>query len=247
MMNLFELHYQIQKGIYFSSKVATHAYNVYYSDKSTNMYWNYALLSDLVSPREVMDNIKKEFEKFERPVCVYINSNQQKDLFYLQEQKFKVNYTESWLRYDENIFEAPFSAKRVTSPEDRDNFIKIFSEIYGSPNAYGLILTPEIIQSLTASFDNEKYAHFISYNGKIPTAVGTLGCYNKYCMIFNLAARTEYADTLHRNAIIKSCVDYYHELDGLSLSLKMATNSTLEKWYIDNGFKKIYSGCRMSL
>ena len=31
MMYLFDLQYQLQKGMYFTDKISTHSYNIYYS------------------------------------------------------------------------------------------------------------------------------------------------------------------------------------------------------------------------
>lgn len=247
MMYLFELHYQIQKGIYFSGKVSTDAYNVYHSSKSDDMYWNYAIMSDLVPVKEIIEEIKSQFKKFDRPMCIYINSCQQKDLLYLQENKFRVNYTESWFRYDCDHLEGKVSAKQVETESDRENFIKIIKDYYGNPGFYGLNLTEDIIESLRESFNNEKYVNYIAYDGNIPAAVATIGNFNKYCMIFNIATRSEYENGIYQGAVMKSCIDHYKNIGGISLSMKTATNSKLEKWYEDNGFKKVYSGCRMSL
>lgn len=247
MIHLFELQYHVQKGIYFTDKITTPCYDIYYSKNIPENYWNYAVISDLCSLKNVLKEVEQQFSSIGRPPNIYIYETRPQDLSELQKQRYRVDFTDSWLRYDNNtVKKSSVTAKRVLEKTDQENFVKLFSEFYCPPNPYFHKFYPEILLNLRASFENDNFAHFISYDGKIPVAAGTIGQYHNYCLLFNLSTHPDYINSDHRVAILNSCIEHYKQIGGLSLNLNLFTDYKLEKWYINNGFHKICSGCCMS-
>lgn len=247
MMYLCELRYRLQKGIYFTDKIETNNYSIYYNDKVADMYWNFALISDLVPAKHNIPAIIAEFKKLNRTPCIYINSLHTKELNEIQENKFRVNYTETWMRYEVELPMSKYRAKKVETEQEYRDFKELFEREYSVKNAYLEKVGEEHMRQLEVCLNSPNIVHFISYEKGVPAACASLGCFDGYYMIFNQSLNKEYDDTYHKNAVINSCIEYYKACGGKSLIVKIATNRALEKWYAAQGFKPISSGCRLSL
>ena len=247
MMYLFELLYQVLKDTYFTDKISTHSYNIYYSKYVPDNYWNYALVSDLCPVKSVAEEIKQKFAQIKRPSNIYLSSQDGQNLKELQDLKYKVGFADVWMRYEGGIKNTTIKARRVVTQREKDDFVKVFTNYFSQPNRFFSILPPEIIANLRLSLDNENIGHFITYDGTRPVAAGSLGHYQKYCLLFNFALHQDYLEKDHKQAILKACVDYYRQINGLSLNINIYSDNKLEKWYAENGFRKIDSGCRMCL
>ena len=247
MMYLFDLQYQLQKGMYFTDKITTHSYNIYYSKNISEKYWNYAVVSDLCPLRSVLSELKQHFSRIGRPVHIQLSVTDGENLNELQNNRFKVNCTDTWMRYEGGAHKASFTARRVEDKTDQENYIKVFSEYFRSPNPYMAKISPEILSGLRRSVDNNNLTHFISYDGKHPAAVATVGCFDNYALLFNVAVASGYAETEHPAAIINACTEYCRQSGCVSLNVNLLSSCRLERWYEHNGFKRIGAGCRMIL
>lgn len=247
MINLCELRYRLQKGIYFSGKVDTFNYNIYYNNKLSDMYWNFALVSNIISIQNNIPDIVAEFKKLNRTPCIYINSLFTKELNEIQENKFRVNYTETWMRHEIEMPLSKYRGKKVEKEKECNGFIELFRNEYSVKNAYLQKIREEHIQELENCLKSSNTVHFISYENDTPVACASLGWFEDYYMIFNQSLNKEYDDSYHKEAIINSCIEYCKNHNGKSLIVKIATNRSLEKWYGSLGFRMIASGCRLSL
>lgn len=247
MMYLFDLQYQLQKGMYFTDKISTHSYNIYYSKNIAEKYWNYAVVSDLCPLKSVLAELEHHFSRINRPVHIQISVTDGENLNELQNNKFKVNCTDTWMRYEGGAPKASFTARRVENKTDRENYIKVFSEYYRSPNPYMTGISPEILSGLRRSFDSDSLTHFISYDGKHPAAIATVGCFDNYALLFNVAVAAGYAETEHPLAVVNACAEYCRQNGCVSLNVNLLSSNRLERWYGRNGFKRIAAGCRMIL
>lgn len=245
MINLPELHYQIQKGMFFSDKFSSDSYDIYYSNAIDDIYWNYAVVSDVASLNTHFNDICEIFTKIGRKVCFYLNFNQSSDLRDLQEHQIKVNYSENWLRYDGRKLENPCKAKLVETSNEREDFMKVFLAVnslkYGGPQA-----SDSSIHALRESFDNSKYSHHITYEHGKPVSIATLGTYNGYCMIYNLATLPEFRGKGYTLSVVHHCVEKFKEIGGKELYIQTPHNSDIEKWYLGQGFKKVFAGLGLS-
>lgn len=247
MMYLFELQYQVQKGIYFTNKITTDAYNIYYSKNTSEKYWNYAVLSDLCPIKSVLKNLENNFLSINRPVHIQVNISNRDNLDELQSSKFKVNMMDTWLRYDSGIKNTKLIAQKVSSDEDKINYLKIYNEYFSLPNPYIKKISSEILAGLEKAFDNENFVHFISYDGKKPAAIATVGFFNNYALLFNTAVAQNYKESEHPLAVLNACVAYCKKVGCISLNVNLLSNYKLEKWYMSNGFIRICGSCRMLL
>ena len=69
MITLLELHYNIQKGLFFSDKIVTETYTIYHYTDQKSAYCNYAIISDLTSAKKSLGAISEDFAKLERQPC----------------------------------------------------------------------------------------------------------------------------------------------------------------------------------
>lgn len=247
MMYLFELLYQVLKDTYFTDKIATHSYNIYYSKYVSDDYWNYALISDLCPAKFVADEIEQRFSQIKRASNIYLSSTAAQDLKELQNRRYKVGFTDIWMRYEGEVKNTAIKARRVTTEREKEDFTKVFTKYFSSPNRFFSSLPPQIIANLRKSLDNENLGHFITYDGNRPVAIGSLGHYHRYCLLINFAVDPDYLESEHKQAILKACADYFRQINGLSLNINIYSDNQLEKFYSENGFRKIASGCRMYL
>lgn len=249
MLNLFELSYQTQKDIFFSDKISTDYYTIYYSKKYSNMFWNYAILSDLVSINRSITSLKEQFQKLDRAFCIYINANQVLDLRDLQLQKLKINFSESWLRYEQEYSAlSDIPVRLVKTPEEWKKFINVFCEAFGGPNFYWSSFFGDCVEALETHHDNPKLMHFVAYdkNGQA-AAIATLARYNNHFMLFHPATAPSYKNRLEfLDAVMNHCLQKYKALNGETLGVKIVNNAVAEEWYGKYGFKKIHTGYRLS-
>lgn len=243
MITLLELHYNIQKDLFFAEKIVLDSYTIYHSKNLDHIYCNYAVISELTSAGKIFQNISAAFAQLERKPCIYINANQINDLRELQDQKAQVRYIESWLRYDGDELEC-FHPAKIVSPADYDNYLQLFSSI---DNNSEYKIMPQYIEAVKASLSSPRYHHFIAYDGKKPVSIASIGSYNGYSMIYNLFTHPNYRGKGYTQSVIGSCINKFKEINGKEIYILLPSNSHMEKWYVKNGFKKIYTGYRMSL
>lgn len=246
MLYLFELHYQIQKDIYFTGKVANQNYNIYYNQIIPEMYWNYGTISNLLSVKNTLPDFVTEFKNIGRVPCIFVNSQNTKLFSEAIEQKFRVNFSESWLRYDNQLPTSDLRAKVVETEEDKDAFTKLFAQNFSEKNAYLEKITSDYLNLVRLSLSASHTKSFIVYEDELPVAAATIGSNNDYYMIFNLTTSHKNVNDKHREAIINSCIEYFSENSGRSLLVKISNDRLLEKLFCNLGFTQIAFGHRMS-
>ncbi len=241
MITLLELHYNIQKGLFFSDKIVTETYTIYHCTDQKSAYCNYAIISDLTSAKKSLGAISEDFAKLERQPCIYINATQINDLNELQEQKIQVRYTESWLRYDGVEIEEVHPVKIV----DADN-IEDYMEVYSKPeNNFAFKVTPEYLKGVRKCLASPNFYSFIAYDGRRPVSTVSLGVYNGYCMIYGLVTNKEDRGRGYTQSVLSACIKKFKEINGKEIYVLQPSNSYLEKWYVQHGFKKILTGYGM--
>lgn len=238
MLSLLELYYQTQKDVIFTDKISSDKYTIYCSNRINDIYRNFAVVSNIVSAKNVLDDIEKDFKAINRKPCIYINSSESSELKDLQERKWKVVYMDSWLRYEGKEIPSHHPVKQVETDVEKQDYLKIFQEYYRGN-----------VHDLNESIDNvfedvlkkDSFRHYISYDGKRPVAIASLGHYNGHYMIFNLACDPEYYDKGFRSSIISTCIEQMKAVNGNSLNLKISSSSNYERWFSQNGFRKTIS------
>lgn len=243
MITLLELHYHIQKDLYSAEKIVSDSYTIYHSRNLDNIYCNYAVLSELTSAGKMFKSISEDFSKLGRKPCIYINANQVNDLRELQDQKAQVRYIENWLRYEGEKLEEHHPVEAL-SPNNYGDYLKLFED---PNNNIEYKMLPEYISAVKTSFSSPHHYHFIAYDGKTPVSIASVGSYNGYSMIYNLFTRPDYRSKGYTQSMICSCIDKFREIKGKEIYILLPSNSHMEKWYVKNGFKKIYTGYGMTI
>lgn len=241
MRDILEIHYQIQKDIFFSDKIVNDNYNLYYSNDINDLYRNYAILSSVAPVKKIFDQVAFDFSKLGRKICVCLQSNQTEELKELLERKMRVNHTESWLRYDGVDLETFHPICSLSGQKGCDDFVKFLKNACEKKGFEGMEnITPTYLSSVIKSFDSEKYFHFVAYENDIPVSVATLGSYKGYSMIYNLVTLPEYRGRGYTQSIVKACIDKHVELGGKEIYIQITKDSQIEQWYANNGFKKLF-------
>lgn len=249
MISLTELHYNIKRNVFFSEVIITPAYNIYYSNTLFCPYWNHAEISDISDLSNILGKIMDEFQQLNRNPCIYINANQTGELMQLQSHKFKVTITEKWFRFENNFKPLTCFAKEVETEKERKDFLEFFTEDYNKNYKYGKELTPTCINAIALLFDDKRYRHFISYAEGEVAAIGSIGEYEGYYVIFNISVNSKYFDKENKDEILNSCIRHFSSRHGLGLNIKLnnSNDNSIEKWYQDKGFKKMTSGYYLTL
>lgn len=249
MISLSDLHYHIKKNVFFSDVIETPAYNIYYSDNLLCPYWNHAEISDISALNDILGKIMDEFKQLNRSPCIHISANQTGDLVQLQTHKFKVTITEKWFRFENDFKPLTCFAKEVETEKERKDFLKFFTEDYNKNYKYGKELTSACISAIDSLFDDKKYRHFISYEGDEVAAIGSIGEYEGYYVIFNISVNNKYFDKEDKDAVLNSCIRHFSGRHGLGLNIKLnnSNDNSIEKWYQDKSFKKMTGGYYLTL
>lgn len=74
MLSLLNVHYHINKDIFFDESVSDDSFMIYNSSKIEDIYWNFAVLSDITSFKKVANDIYTKFDELNRKPCIYINA-----------------------------------------------------------------------------------------------------------------------------------------------------------------------------
>ena len=238
MLTRFELHYNIQKGNFFTNKIVFDTHTIYYSENMSAYYFNYAVVSDLRSVSSLMEEIRADFAKINRKPCIYINANQLSELRDLQKHNMQVRFSESCLRFDgEEI-----KTLHQIVPVDEKN-IHDFIEVYKKQeNIHTFRLEADYQNGLFKALKNPDFYNIVAYDGKRPVAIASMGQYNGFYMIYSLATDKEYFGKGYSQTVLGACTNKFKELNGKALYVMQQANTGLEKLYIQNGFKKIFTG-----
>ncbi len=243
MFNLFELKYSIQKELFFSGKISSEAYNIYYSNNMADQHCNFAVFSDVVPIDSVYSEVAQHFEKLKRPVSVYVDSVMGADMQSLLDKKFKVSYCGEWLRYDSVTKIEPsaeeVNVKTVSSEKDLSDFLEVFEECYSKKgNHYGQCDVNSLIDAIKKNYANPKYHHFVSYDGRTPVCIASVGAEQGFCIMFNQGGKEEYLNSPCSHAIYDECMKLYRAYGNKSMNTRIISNPMLERWYAKGGFKK---------
>ena len=194
MLSLLNVHYHINKNIFFDESVSDDSFMIYNSRKIEDIFWNFAVLSEITTFKKVADDIYAKFEELKRKPCIYINSLEAETLKELIERKFMVKYTESWLRYGGEGLQNIHPVREIKTEEDFNEFKKLFSDIYGNILPQRSIYTPAYISCLQKTFESDHFYHFLCYENNRAVAGASLGFYNGYCMVYNLVTHPDFID-----------------------------------------------------
>lgn len=239
MLSLLELYYKTQKDVIFTDKLVSDKYTIYCSSKINDIYRNFAVISNVISAKNVLEDLAKDFKTIGRKPCIYINSSESAELRDLQERKWKVVYMDSWMRYEGKEIIPTKVIKEVKTETEKRDYLYIFENYYkGNIN--------DVKESIADVFDEvlkkDSFKHFIAYDGKTPVAIASIGNYNGHYLIFNLACNPEHYGKGYRSSIISACIEQMKAVNGLSLNLKISANSNYEPWFAQNGFRRTIKG-----
>lgn len=247
MLNLLNVHYHIQKGIFFEDNIVTDTFTIYNSKKIDDIFWNYAILSELSSFKKTAGDIFQKFREIKRKPCVYINAIQSNDLRELQEEKFIVKYTESWLRYNGSPLQYRHPVRKISTEKEYKDFTSLFSQVNSKRYPDCGIYTPAYLPLMNETYNSPNFSHFIAYEENCPVAAAAMGHYNGYCIIYNLATLPEYQGKGYTQSVIRACIDRCKELGGKEIFALVNSDSSIERWLMKHEFKKIYTGYGLSI
>lgn len=243
MLTLIELYYQAQKDIIFSDKIVSDKYILYHSNKIPDIYRNFAVISNIISVKSVLDDLKKDFASINRKPCIYLNAGDSGELKDLIERHWKVTYTDTWLRYEDKELVQTHPVKKVCSASEKKDYLETFKNFYKG-NIQNLENQMETIFDET--LESGDFCHFIIYDETKPVGIASLRCFNSHCLIFNFCCDPEYYGKGFRSSLMAECVKEMRAIDGKSLNLKINSSSNSERWFIQNGFRKTFSAYGMT-
>ena len=251
MFNMFEMSFNVQKGMYYTDVISTDAYNIYYSDDISSQHCNFAVFSDVIPVDDVYDEVLAHFNKLKRPMVVYVDSNTSSEMKSLIEKKFKVTYSGLWLRYEggELVFpeESKIDVKTVQTEEELEDFLEVFCNSYSKKfSHYGIDDVTAYVDSMRKNYKNPKYRSFVAYDGKKPVVVATVGVDNGFCLVFNQTTLEGYLNSPFSEAVWCECMKFYKEVGGRSLCTRIINNQSIERWYWNYGFKRVKSVYRLT-
>lgn len=238
MLTLLELHYQTQNGLTFTNKLENEKFTIYHSSVINDIYRNFAVVSNIMSALSMLDDLRQEFHKINRKPCIYLNASESHELRDLQDNKWKIMFMDTWMRYQGDEAKMPHQAYNVQTPKQVKDFIYIFEKFYRGNIAN---LEQEIPEVFDKSLQKENFRHYISYDGDVPTAIASFCEYNGHCLIYNFAADTEYYDKGYRESVLGACLKRMQEINAKSLNVKISNSSNFERWFTQHGFRKTIS------
>ena len=242
MLSLLNVHYHINKNIFFDESVSDDSFMIYNSRKIEDIFWNFAVLSEITTFKKVADDIYAKFEELKRKPCIYINSLEAETLKELIERKFMVKYTESWLRYGGEGLQNIHPVREIKTEEDFNEFKKLFSDIYGNILPQRSIYTPAYISCLQKTFEADHFYHFLCYENNQAVAGASLGFYNGYCMVYNLVTHPDFIDKGYTQSVLHACTQKCKEICGKEIYALVDADSATEKRMVKHGFKKVFTG-----
>lgn len=238
MINLVDLYYQINKGIFFTDKITKEAFSVYYNRQLPDVMWNYAAISNLSSIQKNYDEISQIFADINKKTGFYLRDDQKNDICQLIEHKIMIKYPESWLRFDGNFETDGLEAKLVSTEKEQQDFLKLFSELnkkyYSDINRF--------INIFQKTFSSSNFYHFVICSEKQIVGIAVLGIYKDYALISHLQTAPEFSKPEWQGALLKACVEKFKQQQGKELYMQIMDNPTLEKWALKQGFRKMFNG-----
>lgn len=242
MLSLLNVHYHINKDIFFDESVSDDSFMIYNSSKIEDIFWNFAVLSDITSFKKVANDIYTKFDELNRKPCIYINALEADTLRELLEQRFMVKYTESWLRYSGEGLQNVHPVKEIQSEADFKEFEKLFSKVYDTKLPQRSIYTSAYIPFMIKTLSSDHFYHFLCYENGQAVAGASLGFYNGYCMVYNLVTHPDYMDKGYTQSVIHACTQKCKEICGKEIYALVDADSVTEKRLLKHGFKKIFTG-----
>ncbi|MFC1790183.1 GNAT family N-acetyltransferase [Patescibacteria group bacterium] len=155
---------------------------VCYSQGDTSIYWNHAIVNQLINKSQLA-KIEKTLKKLGRQPTVYFENRPglQGLVRFLTKQGYKKGFEDSWLFWDrEELDHKHFSsARKVANQQDLDVFIKTLDACYvkdDPQNAYGeLGEYVDLARNLWLKHQGSgRLEHFLVYQKDKPVAVSSL-------------------------------------------------------------------------
>lgn len=237
MINLVDLYYQINKGIFFTDKISNEAFSIYYNQALPEVMWNYAAISNLSTLEKNYGEICHIFEGLHKKNGFYLREDQKNDICHLIEHQIMIKYPESWLRFETNEFITDIISKKVQTPEEQKHFIELFSNFnqkyYQNLDAF--------IKVFQKTFTAENFTHYLIYHQKQAVGTAILSTYKTYALISNLQIIPEYSEPKYYNSLLKICTETFKQKQGKELYLQIIDNPKLEKIVLKQGFKKMFN------
>ncbi len=242
MINLVDLYYQINKNIFFTDKISSEAFTVYYNRQLSDVMWNYAAISNLSSIQKNYDKIEGIFSGLHKKIGFYLREDQKNDICRLLEHQILIKYPESWLRLEENKLEAGQKAQLVQSAQDKQSFLKILAltnqKYYQDMNAF--------LSIFQKTFGATHFSHFVLYQEHCPVGIAVLGRFKNYAVISHFQTLPEFSDSKYQNRLLQSCLEMFQQNQGKELYLQIVDNPALEKWALKQGFQKMFNSYLLS-
>lgn len=237
MINLVDLYYQINKGIFFTDKITKEAFSVYYNRQLPDVMWNYAAISNLSSLQKNYSEISQIFLRINKKTGFYLRDDQKNDICQLIEHKIMIKYPESWLRFDGDFETDSLEAKLVSTEKEQQDFLKLFSEL--NQKYYSDIA--RFINIFQKTFSAPNFSHFIICSEKQIVGLAVLGMYKDYALISNMQTLPEYSKPEWQSALLKACMQKFKQKQGKELYMQIIDNPPLEKWALKQGFRKMFN------
>lgn len=237
MINLVDLYYQINKGIFFTDKITKEAFSVYYNRQLSDVMWNYAAISNLSSIQKNYDEISQIFAGINKKTGFYLRDDQKNDICQLIEHKIMIKYPESWLRFEGDFEAEEVEAQLISNEKEEQDFLKLFSEL--NQKYYSDIKT--FISVFQKTFSVSNFYHFIVYSEKQIVGLAVLGMYKDYALISHLQTLPEFSKPEWQSALLKACVEKFKQQQGKELYMQIIDNPALEKWALKQGFRKMFN------
>lgn len=238
MINLVDLYYQINKDIFFTDKISSEAFSVYYNKQLPEVMWNYAAISNLSSIQKNFEEICHIFAGLNKRTGFYLREDQKNDICTLLEHQIMIKYPESWLRYDGSAINTTYKAQKVSSDLEKQEFIKLFSIL--NKKYYQDIET--FLSVFEKTFSSKNFEHFLLIRNNQTIGIAVLGTYKNYALISHLQTISSNADAEDKNALLASCLKAFQDKQGKELYLQVIDNPSVEKWAIKQGFNKMFNG-----
>ncbi|MFP4362849.1 MAG: hypothetical protein ACLFR1_03155 [Spirochaetia bacterium] len=247
--DLEELHYTLQKGMYFSDRIEIKTGEVlYYSRYIKNSFWNYLSRISAGSVDEFAALVQQTipvFDRINRKPAYYINRKSALFPLLSRETLSKLHlrpaFSDAWFKTSlcsrKLLYQLPI--KRITSREAGEMFLNIYRE--GSedavlPNEYGEAV------SRSVGLDNRRnFLHFVHTDSESaePDAFVTVILQNTLVGLYNVGVKYQRQGTGIGTKFLESVLSRCKEFGIDYVFLQAEFGSKTEAWYKKRGFTKV--------
>jgi GNAT superfamily N-acetyltransferase len=238
----------VHKKVFFTDFKKVASATLFWSDKITDSFWNYASFINAKQPEELIKEVVEFYKSKNRKPAFYLTPWTKPKNFesVLQSHGFKLAYKDAWQVYTgkhEISLPGNLEFREIKTRKEMrvfvDTFNKAFSGAPGDP--YGA-LPKEYGETVDLTFGKKRWKNYIVYSNGTPVATGSIAISKDCAGIYSIGTHPDFRKKGFGTAIVNFCTKEALAKGCEFIFLQTVKDSYNEKLYNKMGFETAFTG-----